>query len=256
VGSLEQLSHQLCALGVTPGSTLVVHTAFSAVGPIDDGPTGLIAALRAALGEHGTLLMPSMSDDDESPFDPVATPCIGMGIVAETFWRMPGVLRSDSPHAFAAIGPEAAHITQSHPVEVPHGPDSPVGRVHALDGAVLLIGAGQDANTMVHLAEELAGVRYRIPKFALVRVDGDVKRVDYDEIDHCCANFSLLDAWLESRGQLRRGIVGAATARLMRARDVVDAALAQLRADETVFLHPPGVCGECDEARASLPPRQ
>ena len=26
-----------------------------------------------------------------------ATSCIGMGIVAQTFWQLPGVLRSDSP---------------------------------------------------------------------------------------------------------------------------------------------------------------
>ena len=47
--------------------------------------------------------MPSMTADDDHPFDPRATSCIGMGIVAQTFW-LPGVLRSDSPHAFAAAG--------------------------------------------------------------------------------------------------------------------------------------------------------
>ena len=43
------------------------------------------------------------------------------GIVAQTFWQLPGVLRSDSPHAFAAAGPQAARITAPHPVDVPHG---------------------------------------------------------------------------------------------------------------------------------------
>ena len=41
--------------------------------------------------------MPSMTADDDHPFDPRATSCIGMGIVAQTFWQLPGVLRSDSP---------------------------------------------------------------------------------------------------------------------------------------------------------------
>ena len=71
--------------------------------------------------------MPSMTADDDHPFDPRATSCIGMGIVAQTFWQLPGVLRSDSPHAFAAAGPQAARITAPHPVDVPHGLDSPVG---------------------------------------------------------------------------------------------------------------------------------
>ena len=61
---------------------------------------GLIAALQTALGPEGTLVMPSMSSDDDHPFDPKTTPCAEMGVVAETFWRVPGVLRSDSPHAF------------------------------------------------------------------------------------------------------------------------------------------------------------
>ena len=137
---LAVVAEQLLALGVKPGGVLVVHTSFSRVGLIEDGPHGLIAALRDTLGPAGTLVMPSMSDDDDYPFDPRRTPCAGMGVVAESFWKLPGVLRSDSPHAFAAIGPRAAEITADHPVEVPHGPDSPVGRVHELDGQVLQIG--------------------------------------------------------------------------------------------------------------------
>jgi len=86
--------------------------------------------------------------------------------------RLPGVLRSDSPHAFAAVGPRAAEITLPHPVDVPHGPDSPPGRVHALDGQVLLLGVGHDSNTSVHLAELLAGVRYHRAAHSTILRDG------------------------------------------------------------------------------------
>jgi aminoglycoside 3-N-acetyltransferase len=248
----SELIGQLRALGVQSGSALVVHTAFSKVGPVEGGPPGLIESLRAALGPAGTLVMPSMSDDDDHPFDPNATPCLGMGVVADTFWKMPGVRRSDSPHAFAAIGPQAADITAPHPVEVPHGLNSPVGRVYELDGHVLLLGVGHDADTTVHLAESLAGVRYRLPKYAIVLVDGQPTRFDYGEIDHCCENFRQLDAWLEAGGRQRRGVIGHAEARLARSRDIVEAAVARLQENETVFLHAAGLCGECDEARASL----
>jgi aminoglycoside N3'-acetyltransferase len=197
--------------------------------------------------------MPSMADDDDRPFDPQETPCLAMGMVAETFRSMPGVLRSDSPHAFAAIGPRAAEITAPHPVDVPHGLDSPVGRVHELDGQVLLLGVGHDADTTVHLAENLAGVRYRRPYYSTVLRNGQPVRCDYGEVDHCCENFALLDQWLEAEDLQRRGVVGHAEARLARSRDIVEAALARLRENETIFLHPAGLCGECDEARASLP---
>jgi aminoglycoside 3-N-acetyltransferase len=244
---------QLLALGVEPGGVLVVHTSFSRIAPVEGGPRGLIDALRGALGPRGTLVMPSMSDDDERPFDPAESPCRAMGVVADTFWRIPGVLRSDSPHAFAAVGPEAARVTADHPLDVPHGPDSPVGRVHDLDGQVLLLGVGHDADTTVHLAEALAGVRYRKPQHVTIVRDGVWTRFDYAEIDHCCERFALLDEWLEPLKQQRRGTVGHGEARLARSRDIVRAAMERLRADETVFLHPPGVDEECDEARASLP---
>src|SRR5688572_7257636 len=82
-----ELTGQIRALGVTPGAVLLVHTSFSRVGPVEGGPRGLIDALQAAVGPHGTLVMPSMSDDDEHPFDPRGTPCRGMGVVADAFWR-------------------------------------------------------------------------------------------------------------------------------------------------------------------------
>ena len=242
---------QLAALGVARGGVLLVHTSFSKLAPVEGGPEGLIEALLAALGPAGTLVMPSMADDDDVPFDRRHTPCRGVGVIADCFWRLPGVLRSDSPHAFAATGPHAARITLPHPVDVPHGLNSPPGRVYELDGQVLLLGIGHDANTTIHVAENIAGVRYRQRKHATVLEEGRPRRYEYGETDHCCQRFDLLDDWLEQK-QLR-GIVGRAEARLARSRDIVAAALGSLRAEETVFLHPAGgPCPECNEARASF----
>jgi aminoglycoside N3'-acetyltransferase len=238
---LAYIELTLLTLGVKPGSVLLVHTAFSKVSPVEGGPRGLIEALQAAVGRLGTLAMPNMSDDDDHPFDPRKTDCPGMGIVADTFWRLPGAIRSDSPHAFAATGPKAAEITAPHPLDAPHGLDSPVGRIYELDGYVLLLGVGHDANTTIHLAENLAGVRYRRPKYATILRDGRPARCDYSEIDHCCQNFNLMDQWLDAEGIERRGIVGHAEARMARSRDIVEVALARLREGETVFLHPVGV---------------
>ncbi len=243
---------QLLDLGVRPGGVLLVHTAFSKVRPMVGGTAGLIAALRDALGPDGTLVMPSMSSDDDTPFDPATTPCPDMGVVAETFWRSPDVLRSDSPHAFAAIGPHAREITAPHPVEIPHGQDSPVGRAYELDAQVLLLGVDHDASTTIHLAENLAGVRYRRDKYVTVLRDGRPVRLEYREIDHCCQEFALVDRWLDEKNLQKHGIVGHGEARLIRSRDIVKLVTARLRTEETVFLHPMGVDDECDEARRSL----
>lgn len=250
--TILELTAQIRELGVTAGRVLLVHTSFSKVGPVENGPLGLIRALQAVLGPNGTLVMPSMTDDDDQPFDPRTTPCLGMGVVADMFWRMPSVLRSDSPHAFAAFGPEASRITTDHPLDVPHGLNSPVGRVYALDGQILLLGIGHDANTTIHLAEALAGVRYRRRKSATIIEGGKLTRYCYGEIDHCCDNFNLVDQWLDAGGRQRRGPVGHGEGRVASARDVVATVAGRLRTNETVFLHEPGVDTQCDEARASI----
>lgn len=250
----SELTTQLLELGVTQGAVLLVHTSFSKTGPVESGPLGLVSALQAAIGRDGTLVMPSMTDDDDHAFDPRTTPCLGLGVLADTFWQLPGVMRSDSPHSFAAIGPEAARITADHPLDVPHGLHSPVGRVYELDGQVLLLGVGHDANTTIHLAEALAHVRYRRPKSVVVKQAGHLIRYCYSEIDHCCANFNFVDVWLDRERWQRRGRIGHAEARLTQSRSVVEAVISRLQANETLFLHEPGVDIQCDEARASIEP--
>lgn len=252
--SRSEVTDQLRALGVRPGGVLLVHTSFRAVRPVEGGPLGLVAALREAVGPDGTLVMPSWGDDEDRPFDPGATPSApDLGVVADVFWRLPGVLRSDHPHAFAAAGPLAGAITAGPLPSPPHGPASPVGRVRDLDGQVLLLGVGHDASTTLHLAEVLAGVPYRVTRRCTVLREGRAVRVEYGENDHCCERFSLADRWLRARGLQADGRVGHASARLARARDVVAAALAHLAEDPLLFLHPQGAgCAECDEARRSV----
>jgi aminoglycoside N3'-acetyltransferase len=251
--STQALVAQLRALDLATAPVVVVHTSFKAVGPVEGGPAGLIAALRAALGPDGTLVMPAMSDDDNRPFDVATTPCSGMGVVADRFWRLPDVSRSDNVSSFAAIGPLAAAITAPHPLAPPHGIDSPVGRVAALGGWVLLLGVGHTENTTIHLAEALARVPYRIRKWCTVVRDGVPTRVEYEETDHCCQGFLLLDRWLRERGCQREGVVGNGPARLMRAAEVVRVAVAHLLVEPCVFLHPRNTgCDECDCAWSSI----
>jgi len=252
--SERELVAQLHALGVEEGGLLLVHTSFRAVRPVEHGPLGLIAALRRALGPEGTLVMPSWSGDDDSPFDPATTAAApDLGIVAETFRRLPDVVRGDHCFAFAAAGPLAARITAGPLPLPPHIPESAVGRLHELDGQVLLLGVRHDADTTLHLAELLADVPYRAPRHCTVLRDGRPVRIDYLENDHCCARFDLADEWLRSRGLQAEGPVGHAHARLARSRDIVTVARERLARDPFVFLHPPGAgCPDCDEARGGV----
>jgi aminoglycoside 3-N-acetyltransferase len=247
------VASQLGSLGVRKGGVLLVHTSFRAIRPVEGGPLGLIAALREAIGEAGTLVMPTMTDG-ESVFDPKTTPTTDMGIVAETFWRKEGVLRSTHPGgSFAAEGPHAAAICAPQPLSPPHGPDSPVGRVHDLGGQVLLLGVGHSEDTTLHLAEAIAAVPYSVSHPTVVAIDGKVTSVDIAETDHCCKNFALADEWLRASGAQREGPVGHGSARLIDAKAIVSEAVARLRKDPLLFLCAPAkACEECDLARASV----
>jgi aminoglycoside 3-N-acetyltransferase len=248
-----EVAAQLRDLGVRKGGVLLVHTSFRAVRPVEGGPPGLIAALRDAVGERGTLVMPTMTDG-AAPFDPARTPTCEMGITAELFWRQPGVVRSDHPGAsFAAAGPRAEEICASQPLSPPHGPDSPVGRVHALGGQVLLLGVGHSESTTLHLAEALANVPYSVEHPCVVMLGGEAQTIPIAETDHCCRRFNQMDAWLRDAGLQRDGKVGHAHARLASSKDVVEVAVRRLQADPTVFLCPASErCAECDLARASI----
>lgn len=250
----DEVRDELRSLGVEPGGILLVHTSFREVRPVDGGPPGLIRALRAAIGPRGTLVMPTMTAGD-APFDPNSTPTVDMGVTAETFWRTPGVVRSTHPGAsFAAVGPDAEYICRPQPLAPPHGPDSPVGRVHELDGRVLLLGVDHSESTTLHLAEAIAEVPYFMEHPCIVGSGLDAREEWIPEPDHCCEGFKALNAWLHEAKLQREGTVGYAKAKLSRARHLVEAALARLRQDPLCFLCAPArACRECNAARASVP---
>jgi len=252
--TVRDLTDQLQALGVDRGGVMLVHMSFRAVRPVEGGPEGVIDALLAAVGETGTVVMPSWTDNDDAVFDPMVSRAnADLGATADLFWRRRRALRGDHPFAFAALGPMAAAITADPLPLPPHRLESAVGRVFELGGQILLLGVGHDSNTTIHLAEALSGVPYGVPKHITVLEGRRPLRIDYLENDHCCQRFAFADEWLRRRSLQREGPVGSARARLTRSRDVVEVVSERLRADPLVFLHPFGSgCAECDDAHRSI----
>jgi len=252
--SISSLIDQLRSLGVQQGGVLLVHTSFRSLAPVEGGPQGLTAALTKTLGPGGTLVMPSWPDSSDLPFDPLVTDAAAnLGIVAREFWRLPGVLRTTHVQAFAARGPHAEGILADPLPLPPHIPASPVGRVHDLDGQVLLLGVNHDANTTIHLAELIAGVPYGLRKTCTAVINNRHEQVHYLENDHCCDRFKLVDDWLNEAGAQTEGPVGNALARLTQSRSVVSTVVPRLKSDPLHFLHRPADrCPDCDQARASV----
>ena len=97
---IHHISEDLSALGVRRGGVLLVHSSLRSLGYVPGGAETVIRGLLHALGEEGTLLLPSLSYDHATPrnpyFDIRRTPS-NVGAIAEYFRQRPGTLRSMHP---------------------------------------------------------------------------------------------------------------------------------------------------------------
>ncbi|MCI3927222.1 AAC(3) family N-acetyltransferase [Paenibacillus sp. TRM 82003] len=254
--TVSTLLAELRELGVEEGMTLIVHSAMSQLGWIAGGAEAVVEALQRAVGPSGTLVMPTHSNGlsdpshwanppapeswwdairaETPPYDPNVTPTRQMGAVPETFRRLKGVRRSNHPHfSFAARGPRADEVLDGHGDDPDAlggalGESSPVGRVRALGGSILLLGVTYENNTTLHLAEYLSeydGKPYEENR-APIRVAGEPRWAAYRDIAFDSDDFEALGAEFEREtGLVRTGRVGLSTSRLMPSVALVDYAV-------------------------------
>ena len=226
---------------------LIVHSSLKSIGDICGGVVAVILALEDVLGDQGTLVMPThsagLSDPagwssppapcdciqqirDEMPaYDADLTPTRKMGFLNETFRKQRAVIRSSHPHvSFAAWGRYAYEICGAHALDYGLGEGSPLAKLYALNGFVLLLGVDHSRNTSLHLAEHRLGTgQPKIRQRAPMMVNGQREWVEFDDIavDDSC--FLTIGADFERDTELvRQGNVGDAVSRLMPQTSLVD----------------------------------
>jgi len=243
------LRADLATLGVRPGSVVMVHSSVRALGWVAGGPVAVVQALRDVLGPDGTLVVPTHTPGNSDPavwrnppvpeswwtvirdempgFDPALTPSQWMGSVPELVRTWPGARRSDHPHvSFAALGPAADQIVRDHRLDSMLGEQSPLARVYALGGDVLLLGVNHGSNTSLHLAEYRVPYPQTAPLGAAVLARGGARQwVWWDDVAVDESDFEVLGGDLDSSGIVRVGQVGSARCRLMSQRAAVDFAV-------------------------------
>ena len=247
----QALAEQLHTCGLRPGQTVVVHMAMSRLGWVIGGAEAVIRALLAVLGPEGTLMMPTHTTQNTDPaawqhppipqswwqlvrdhtpaFNPATTPTRLMGAVPELFRTWPGALRSHHPvTSFAALGPHAHVLTHDHVLEEDTGERSPVGRLYALDGHVLLLGVPHGNNTSLHLAEARAAYRGKrnLRSASAMLVDGTRQWVAYETLATYADDFGEIGQAFDAAQQIAVNQIVQAEVRFFKQRALVDFAVA------------------------------
>jgi aminoglycoside 3-N-acetyltransferase len=154
-------------LGLRAGDLVMAHSSLRSLGHVEGGAETVVSALRALLGEAGTLVVPTLSFDgnmwthfesydDAAPFDARSTPS-RVGKITEIVRTTPGSFRSvHASHSVAAIGPKAADLTSEHHLDAfAFGRRSPYFKLCEAGGKILMLGVDLTTMTAVHVIENI-----------------------------------------------------------------------------------------------------
>jgi len=159
----DSLAGNLRAAGIGRGHVLMVHSALSRIGNVEGGADAVLQSLAEAVGDEGTILMPTYSDADAFVRSAQAGRILDLrtersltGKVTDRFRTTAGTLRSSHPFSsVAARGAAAGDVVAGHAEDerIAHA-RSPMGRLHALGGTVVGLGVDLGPVSFYHVLED------------------------------------------------------------------------------------------------------
>ncbi|MBM3498618.1 MAG: AAC(3) family N-acetyltransferase [Armatimonadetes bacterium] len=233
-------------VGIARGDTVMFHSSLSSMGTVVGGPDTVIDGFLEAVGSEGTVAAPTLWWHQTDPplrmedWDPDTSPSYP-GLITEHFRRRPDSLRSNNPtHSVSAIGARAVELTRDHGAtgrrpcvfgDAAFARASPWERLYQWNAAYCFIGVDFTVNTMSHYIETV------LVEAALREAQGPLRRKLRARLQARHAegvwpwyDRTGMEDCLTDRGLVRRGRIGSATLRCIRARDMVDHTLSILRA--------------------------
>jgi len=256
----ESLINDIKNIGVNKGDIIYIHSSLKSIGWIEDGIDTLTEAFLDALGDEGTLAVPTHTlafvERHVPPYDPKETPT-SLGAYPDAVWRHPLAKRSaHATHSSAAIGAKADFLTENHDPTNALGYDSPIYKMVRSKGKILLIGVSQISNTTVHLAESLAAPYCKLHYDSswgdtthTKLPDGTVKTYKQMEFPGCSSNFDQIEKYLINTGVIKFGKIGNAESRLIDAAGMIEIVCGLIRNQPDILL--------CDNPKCPCcPPRR
>jgi len=244
----QQIVTGLKMLGLKAGDTALVHSSLSRFGIVTGGVDTVIDALLEAVAPDGTIIVPTLTGSEKlcpaNPpvFDVINSPC-WTGKIPETFRKRSTAARSLHPtHSVSAIGAKAKYFTEGHENCVtPCGLNSPYHKLALSDGYVLMLGVDLECCTLFHTAEELADVDYVNQKDFVTATVKDyqgretkLKLKIHKYGDE--RNFQKMESILMEKCILKKGKIGNAEIRLIKAGPFLDLTIQILKQDSKFLL--------------------
>jgi len=235
------LVRTLHTVGVRPGDSVMLHSAFEPHHGFQGSSEDAIDAFLTALGPQGNLLMVSLPYRSSSleylrklkSFDVRKTPS-AMGLVSEFFRRREGVLRSLHPtHPVLAYGPGAEWFVEGHErCLYPCGPGTPFEKLLQTGGKVAFFNVPLVFLTFFHYLEHSVSARLSFPLYGDAPFDVPViDRTGAKQVVRTFVfspeaikrrRFEMLESWLRERRLIREARVGASYVLLLDLREIAN----------------------------------
>jgi len=246
----KDIEFSLSLMGIKKGDTVLVHSAYTAIGEIEGGANAVIDAFLNVIGNRGTLVMSTLTGW-AAPFDRDNSPS-AVGWLSECFRRRNGTLRSMHPvHSVAAYGKHAEYITEGHEnCPTGCGDGTPYHKIEKLGGKAMLLGVDMDRNTIMHMLEERADLRYLLSlDIPAPTYTPDKKTFTLTKFPPGHRDFLSATPYLRRSGAMIEGMIGNAVTKVIDIRKLCEVMDEVLRRDPLFFIcHNPN-CNFCNWAR-------
>jgi aminoglycoside 3-N-acetyltransferase len=230
-------------LGLGRGAAVEVHSSLSSMGLVEGGASTVIDALMDVLGEDGAIIMSAylvtplvpLTDEEKKlgitakvrKLDETADCKTGMGVIVDTFCKVPGTVLGKGINRVCAWGRDAVLHSQGYEYLL------------SIDGWVLLIGVDIHRCSCMHTAEDKVEWHKEIEEY--FELPEEIQRqyprtewyVEYqDPLKPLPADaWGKVQAEAERRGLIKRGMIGQAECMLFKGKLVVDIYEEFLRTD-------------------------
>jgi aminoglycoside 3-N-acetyltransferase len=241
--TFEKLVEEFRALGVEAGDTLLVHSSYKSLGPVEGGPQTVIRALEAALetDRDGTLIMPTFNFgfNKGEPWDVRTTPS-KMGVLTELVRTDPRAKRVFHPfYSFAVLG-KHAEMLGSLRYKSAYERNSVFGKLRDLDGKIMIIGLSYtNSMTFFHHIEQMEGVDYRFLKQFTGQVTDENGNTYIDTFEMLVRDIDKgvvtevnpMGELMEKAGIVKIRKIGEADVKLMKANEVYEFTAREMKRD-------------------------